>query len=623
MVSRQTRRRDKGGLPEEAWLLVGLVIVLGAALLLWAAWALGSMWAGLPVSVNPVAALIQVADGERRWPWQSWVTAAPVVAAAVLGGRWAWRRWHDRSPLDAAARTMQPTSTLTGVTGVTGKEITALAQRLLADAPAEAKRRPGIQLGRTLSGNRPVYLSWEMPATIISGTRTGKTMAWAIPAVLDAPGPVLSTSNKPDLYVHTRLGRERRGRVWLCDLQGITGRPQLGFWVDYLARIDSLAAARKLASFFSTASKDPSARVDAYFDGSAQELAALYILAAARVGGDLLHVAEWLGRDQDQTPQLILTRHGDLRAAQRITEMQSVTARQRDGVFDMARRFFNVLSDQLYAVVATPPARRRISVYGDMHSGIRVDIGYDRTTHDLPEFDPLAYVTSTDSLYPLSMEGADSAAPLMTALVGQVLEAALAVARSRPNGRLAVPLVGVLDEAANCCKLSELPNYYTYAGGHGVVLMTFLQVLEQGRQIWGEDGLNKMFAQSVEAFGGGIGDVTYLKRWSDLIGLHDVADRSVSTGNGGSVTRSWRPEPILDISELGALRKDEAIIRFPGNKPALCRKVWWQDTEHAEVIAESVRLYGGAAAVTPTWDDPIWSRTSPPPGLPELGGWEI
>ncbi|MGF6888035.1 hypothetical protein ABIA39_006548 [Nocardia sp. GAS34] len=619
MASRQTRRRDKGVLSEEVWMLLALLIVLGVLLLVWVAWAIGSLWAGLPVSVNPFAALVQVAGHQRRWPWQSWITGFVLFAVTAVGADWGWRRWVHRAPLDSAARTMQATSTLTGVTG---KDITELAERLLADAPADAKARPGVQLGRTVIGNRPVYLSWEMPATIISGTRTGKTMAWAIPAALDAPGPMLSTSNKPDLYVHTRLGRERRGRIWLCDLQGITGRRQLGFWVDYLARIDSMATARKLASFFATASKEPGARVDAYFDGAAQELLALYVLAAARVGGDLLHVAEWLGRDQDQTPQLILSRSGDFRAAQRITEMQSVTARQRDGVFDMARRFLNVLSDQSYAVVATPPARRRISVYGDVHSGISIDIDHDSPTHNLPKFDPLDFVTSTDSLYPLSMEGADSAAPLMTALVGQVLEAALAVARSRTSGRLAVPLLAVLDEAANCCKLSELPNYYTYAGGHGVVLMTFLQVLEQGRQIWGEDGLNKMVAQSVEAYGGGIGDITYLKRWSDLIGLHDVSDRSVSVGHGGNVTRSWRPEPILDPSDLGAMPKDRALIRFPGNKPILCKKVWWQDTEHAEVIAESL-LYSGAAAATPSWDDPIWTRPGLPPGLPELGGWEI
>ncbi|MCX4098419.1 type IV secretory system conjugative DNA transfer family protein [Nocardia sp. alder85J] len=619
MASRQTRRRDKSGLSEEGWLLAGLLVVLGALLLVWVAWVIGCLWAGVPVSVNPFAALVEVAAGRRRWPPQASIAAGAVAVAAGVGARWGGRRWRGRSPLDAAARTMQPTGTLTGVTG---DDMTALAARLLADAPPQARARVGVSLGRTVSGNRPVYLSWEMPATIVSGTRTGKTMAWAIPAVLDAPGPVLSTSNKPDLLVHTRLGRERKGRVWLCDLQGITGRPQLGFWVDYLARVTSMAAARKLASFFATASREPGARVDSYFDGGAVELLALYMLAAARAGGDLLHVAEWLGRDQDQTPQLILTRFSDIRAAQRITEMQSVTARQRDGLFDMARRFLNVLSDQSYAIVATPPARRRISVHGDARSGISIDVDRGPVTHQLPRFDPVAFVTSTDSLYPLSMEGADSAAPLMTALVGQVLEAALAVARSRPSGRLAVPLVGVLDEAANCCKLSELPNYYTYAGGHGVVLMTFLQVLEQGRQIWGEEGLNKMFAQSVEAYGGGIGDVTYLKRWSDLIGLHDVSDRSVSSGRGGSVTRSWRAEPILDASELAALPKDRAIIRIPGNKPVLCRKVWWQDTEHAAVITESLRRYSGADSMA-SHQHPGGPGQGTALDRIDPGGWEL
>ncbi|MFI9411371.1 hypothetical protein [Nocardia gamkensis] len=39
---------------------------------------------------------------------------------------------------------------------------------------------------------------------IEAGARTGKTMAWAIPAMMSAWGPVLA-SNRPDLYRHRWL----------------------------------------------------------------------------------------------------------------------------------------------------------------------------------------------------------------------------------------------------------------------------------------------------------------------------------------------------------------------------------------------------------------------------------
>src|SRR5690606_29108080 len=145
-----------------------------------------------------------------------------------------------------------------------------------------------------------------------------------------------------------------------------------------------------------------------------------------------------------------------------------------------------------------------------------------------------------------------------------------------------VPLLGVLDEAANCARISELPSYYTYAGGCGIVLMTILQVLEQGEDLWGASGLKTMRAQSIEVYGGGIAAVDYLEHWSAMTGQHDVADRSRSRGAGGvNRTLSWRPEPVLDVALLASLPKDRALVRLPGHGPVLVRKVWWSDTEYA------------------------------------------
>jgi len=591
-VTRETRRPNKSGIGEQmAALLIGCAIML-IGLLVWAALTLGCWWAGLPATLNPPAALIRIADGAQSWPWQSTLVLAAIAAAFTGGAIRVWCARGRRGRLDYAARTMQPVRTLSGATR---GDVAEIARRLLVDAPDIAETSPGIALGTPVAGGSSVYLTWEMPATFVSGTRTGKTMAWAIPAALSAPGAMLSTSNKPDLYAHTRYGREQVGRVWLCDLQGVTGARRAEFWWNPLTHIDTLAGARKLASFFISASREPGDRKDAYFDGAAMDLLSTYILAAACAEGDLVHAAEWLGRDQDETPVLILHRAGHHNAARLIIEKQSLTSRQRDGVFDMARRFLGSLTDETYAQIVLPPHRRTISVSGDEQSGI--DLTSEpggNTVHDLPEFDPWSFVDSGDSLYALSMEGPDSAAPIMTALVGQIVEAALDSARRRANGRLRVPLVCVLDEAANCCKLGELPNYFTYAGGHGVILMVWLQVLEQGKQVWGEEGLYKMFAQSVECYGGGIGDTTYLRRWVELIGNHEVADTQVNTGRGGTgYTRSWRSEPIADIADLSALEKNRALVRIPGNKPVLVRKIFWGDTEFAPLIHRSLKLYGG------------------------------
>lgn len=65
---------------------------------------------------------------------------------------------------------------------------------------------------------------------------------------------------------------------------------------------------------------------------------------------------------------------------------------------------------------------------------------------------------SSGTLYSLSKEGRGSAGPLITALTVAVAEAAEDYAKTQPGGRLAVPMVAVLDEAANVCRWRELPN---------------------------------------------------------------------------------------------------------------------------------------------------------------------
>ncbi|MGS2804613.1 TraM recognition domain-containing protein [Nocardia sp. MW-W600-9] len=307
-------------------------------------------------------------------------------------------------------------------------------------------------------------------------------------------------------------GREQVGRVWVCDLQAVTGQVVCGFWVNLFNQVTGLPAAPKLAGFFvsgsaGSANEIANAKTDAYFDGGAQELFALCVFAAACAGGDLHHSrGEWLGRDQDPTPALILRHYGHDRPAARIVECQGLYARQRDGLYDMARRFQRALRfrgtprwsrprfGSCSRSAKPPPSPTTASSRGGKVSSIRNGVLIESTeqarTHLLPEFDHVSFVTSNDTLYPLSMTGPDGATPLTAALVGQVLRSRSHLRRARPDGRLATPLLCVLDEAANCARVkANCSSYYTYSAGCGIILMTILQVLEQGENLWGVNGL--------------------------------------------------------------------------------------------------------------------------------------
>ncbi|MFD4429807.1 type IV secretory system conjugative DNA transfer family protein [Nocardia sp. NPDC058497] len=592
-------------------MLLVLLAVIAVIAALWTALKIGSLIVGQSISWNPFTGLLAVIAGERYWPWPSTFVAVTLIVAGGAAVVWAYPKLVTDREIDAAARTMQKPSKIRMARVADNLREN---QRLLKDAPEAARLNPGPLLGRTVIGDIALHVPAEMSVTATAGQRTGKTVAWAVPAVLTAWGACLATSNKPDLYRATMLGRQHVGRVWLSDLQAVTGRRECGFWVNLLDQVTSLAAGRKLAGFFvsgesGSASQAANAKTDSYFDGGAKELLALHLFAAACVGGDLHHVAEWLGRDQDPTPALVLRHYGQLRPAARILEAQALYARQRDGLYDMSRRYLNVLSDEGYALLVTPPRRKTIRAYESPNAkrtfGVAVEVVEDATaSHDLPEFKPADFVVSNDTLYALSQAGPDGATPLTAALVGQVLEAGLAAARARVDGRLIVPLLCVLDEAANCARISELPSYYTYAAGAGIVLMTILQVVEQGEDLWGVNGLKIMRAQSIEVYGGSIAATDYLGHWTAMTGQHDVADRSRTFGSSGNQrTLSWRAEDILDASKLAALPKDRALVRLPGHGPVVVRKIPWTDTDLAPIVVESLRRFEDKPSLLAKPDD--------------------
>ncbi|MEU7631882.1 TraM recognition domain-containing protein [Nocardia sp. NPDC049220] len=542
------------------------------------------------------ALLAEVAAGRRRWPTMATIALLAefilLASAAAWVGRWLSRRQAARGPrrpVDDAAKSMTNPATLDLLDE---KWSLAEAKRLAPKIPDDHPAARGVLVGRTVRGDLPVHLPWEWVQVCIAGTRMGKTAAVAIPAVITAPGPCVATSNKPDIYTHTWLPRNDQGKLWLFDLQGVTTgrRGEATFWWNPLGPVCDLPAAKKAASYFVGAEKEDGAKVDAYFDGSAQNLLAAYMLAAALAGGDLIHAVEWMANDQSTVAGAVLRSHGEYATARMLTTKQNITERQRDGYFDMARRFLESLDAQRYAKAILPNRRLTIGVAPDGS----ITTGPGDWVHSLPEFDPEAFATSHDTLYALSKEGPDSAAALTTALVGQVLDQAEAVGARTAEGRLDIPLVAVLDEAANVCRLQSLPDQYSHFGSRGIIPITILQSPSQGRKVWGRDGFQIMLdAASTVWYGGNIDDKEFLTTLSDLIDDHLVRHDQTSSPIGAFATgqssrsSSWQSERILKLADLASLTSDRAILRLPGSKPLLLKKTYWQDSDFADVINRS------------------------------------
>ncbi|WP_331718323.1 TraM recognition domain-containing protein [Streptomyces sp. NBC_00134] len=584
-MSSTNRKRGPGGDASGYVLLVCALGFLVVAAVVWTSAAAGAALSDRPGPPSPINLLFALPQGEYTWPGTAAtvILAAELVTAAALGvftaGRLSAVR-RRRRPIDAAARHM-------------GKG-PALDKLSRAGAAATAARlgasdRVGVYLGRTVLGGRDMFGGLEDTHLDIWGPRTGKTTRKAIPALMDhGQAPALVTSNKRDIVDATRQPRGELGRVWVFDLQGLIGEAATWWW-NPLSYVVDVATATKMAKHFAMDSRGANARTDAFFEPAGQELLANMLLAAALDDLPITQVYSWLSDSRDETAEEILRAAGpDFRmAADSLRGTLLSPERQRGGVYGTARQMASCLRNPKVAqwVTRTDKLDKR------------------------PQFDPAAFVTGTDTLYLVSREGEDSAGALVTALTVAVCEAAEAAATRLPHGRLSAPLLAVLDEAANVCKWAELPNLYSHYGSRGILLITILQSWAQGVEVWGEQGMTKLWSSAnIASYGGGVKDTKFLHNLSQLVGRYEALTRSTShqpgraggslLGSNRSTSVSSREEEIVSVADLGALPPGRALVIASGTPPTLIATVPWWEREFAPAVQASLDAHdpGGVAA---------------------------
>ena len=588
-----TSRRSGGASPidpEAVLFFIVLGIVVTVAITVTAAVHVGLALDGgaQHVPANPVTLTLNLISGDVAWPHSATLAlAAIVVLLAVLGtagGVLYARRRGRRSRVDRAARRMARGRDLEPIGR---KQATATAKRLGVDSP-------GLIVARTVAGGRPLYQGWEDVSIDVWGPRVGKTTSRAIPAVLEAPGAVLVTSNKRDIVDATRELRSTRGEIWPFDPQAIVGA-SADWWWNPLTYVTDEVKAEILADVFASSNRDPSARTDAYFEPAGQRLLANLLLAAALADRPLTQVYLWLSDPTEEEPVAILEANGYPLLAAALQSVVNAPEKQRGGVYGTAQQISSFMTNREAMrwvtpdpapAPSSPPANPWVTAQGH---------GPGRR-----EFDPHAFVATSDTLYSLSKEGRGSAGPLVTALTVAICEAAEERAKVSPGGRLVVPMVAVLDEAANVCRWRELPNLYSHYGSRGICMMTILQSWSQGVEVWGRDGMRKLWsAANVKVYGGGVSEVEFLSELSQLIGDFDLQTTSVSHGRGGrSTNRAVRRERVLDIADLQALPKGRAVVFASGAPAALVRTLPWMTGPHAAAVRASIAKHDPAAETT-------------------------
>ncbi|GED11272.1 type IV secretory system conjugative DNA transfer family protein [Cellulosimicrobium cellulans] len=570
-MARQRNRRAEPGANE-----LGYLVLLGvlATLVVVAA----AIWAGAQTNpavesgTNPVVVVGQVVTGQIPFTGaQGAVTFGVLGLLAVVGGLVgvaAWRNARGRSRVDEKARYL-----------ASGRDVDELAEKAAAKDSLRlgaAGAGAGVTLGTHLPSRQRLYASWEWVQIWLMGPRAGKTSCVCIPQILETQGPVVATSNKPDIVDATRGPRSELGVTWVHDVQGIIGEPS-SWWWNPLSFVEDLETAEKLADVFISSATSAGAKQDAYFESAGKELLSRLFLAAALAGRPITAVFEW-ANDPDATrsdnPATLLKQHGEQGQAVALEKTQKLTDKQRDGVYGTIRPWIGVLGNRKIAEWVTDPGRRR------------------------PHFDPASFLASSDTVYLVSKEGGGSARAITAALTMAILTAAEKAGSRSRGGRLTPPLTAVLDEVANVCRWRELPDVYSHYGSRGIVVSAFFQSWSQGVEAFGETGMQKLWsAANVRVVGSGLSEDKFLPFVSNLVGDHDVLKRSTSQHKGGrTVSTSVQRQRIFDVSDLTALPRGRAVLMASGTPAALLRLDHFSARPYADKVSASFAHYEKARA---------------------------
>ncbi|AWZ08889.1 MULTISPECIES: type IV secretory system conjugative DNA transfer family protein [unclassified Streptomyces] len=558
-------------------LLGAFAVALPLSTLAWlggnaTAWVTGS---GPWVPYQPAEALLHP---ERLWPAAgetSLLIGTRVLPTAVLltltvfGYLW----WSRRRGTSGKRKRVAGMAKQRDIEPLLAKAITAKARSLrpsLKEVKAIDASDTGVLLGNLQGSRSEVRMGFEDVAVAIMAPRSGKTTCLAIPAILAAPGPVLLTSNKAagDAYTATLDARGEDGRTWSMDPQQIAHAAREMWW-NPLATAKSLDGAGRLAGHFLAASVDASQQGDFWSKAGSNILSQLF-LAAALDERPITDVMQWLAFPADRRPLDILRDHGFSAVAAQLKGTVEGPPETRDGIYETARQYASALLNSEIAAWVTP------------QKGVA-------------EFKPADFVTSKDTLYLLSKDGGGGASALIAACADSVMRAATTQAE-RAGGRLDPPMLAILDEAANVCKISDLPDLYSHLGSRGIIPITILQSYRQGQKVWGDAGMDAMWsASTVKVIGSGIDDPDFADKLSRLIGDHDVETKSTSISDSGKSTSiSMRQERILPADAIRALPKGTALCFATGMRAAMLDlRPWYLEPGAGTLAAASAAASKG------------------------------
>ncbi|WP_315278941.1 TraM recognition domain-containing protein [Kocuria carniphila] len=541
-------RRQPGTVGEELTnaALILLIALFGFALILRAAGSLAAFLTGAAQpAAGPDAGLgmlfdpadpARVLDAPGLHPLAYWATTGLLLAAVTSSGVWGWSRWrrHTRT-VETDPRRLAGVATRHEVAQTASTK--ALLRRAAALRPSLDQPKPtdvGYRIGTSRS--QEVWASVEDSILLIGPPRSGKGLHVVIPAILDAPGAVVTTSTRPDNLTATLRARQRIGPVAVFDPQHLAeGIPAGMRWSPIRGCEDPLTAmirATGLAS--STGLGAGGVESGGFWEGKTRTALQALLHAAALDTRSPAELFRWtLDPSAAAEAVAILTARPNAAAgwADSLESMIDADPKTRDSIWQGVALALSALADPRVLDAVSPGPGEG--------------------------FDPGEFLTQRGTLYLLATgAGAGASASLVAAFVEDLIETARKIAARSPGARLDPPLLLALDEIGNLAPLPSLPTLMAEGGGTGITTLPVLQSLAQARDKWSEHQAGAIWdASIVKLILGGASNSRDLQDLSTLIGERDEYTDSTTIGDHGtrSNQRSVRRVPILPPDRIRTL----------------------------------------------------------------------
>jgi type IV secretion system protein VirD4 len=363
-------------------------------------------------------------------------------------------------------------------------------------------RRPdthSVFLGRA-HGGHGLRLPVQEHACLVGPPRVGKSGLMSR-VIMHAPGSVVSTSSKPDMFGLTSGIRARRGPVFVFNPQGIGGVPSNIRWNPVEGCIDEATAIRR-ADAFANAVSTKGADDSEFWSGQASDHLRSMFTAAAFGEAGMGLVSSWVLGGSVADPVAFLHQCGREQWARSLAQLDGAADKTNATVRMVMRRALAYTGDPAL-LLSTAPA--------------------EGENFDIDEF-----LKSGGTLYMVAKgDGKDSAlGPLFAALASEIqYRATLLGSQNKNGGRLDPPLLMALDEITQICPV-PLPRWLADSGGLGVQVISAFHGIAQLVERWGLSGAQIIMDTSgCKVFYPGLSDAQTLKGISDLTGQHALRTR--------------------------------------------------------------------------------------------------